>query len=129
MNKVCRTLAAGAMCISVLTASTAAHGFSDGHQLLEAATSGEELQSFGFVWYVKAVAETLLVLQQLEGSVSIGESRSSFCFPDTMTYHELADEIRLDLLKMNRSDMADVLDLKAPLLLISFFQLHFHCDQ
>ena len=52
-----------------------------------------------------------------------------FCFPDTMTYHELADEIRLDLLKMNRSDMADVLDLKAPLILISFFQLHFQCDQ
>ena len=122
-----RMLVASALCASVLTASTVASGFDDGHALLEAATSDETLLSANFVTYVRAVTDTLLFLQNTEGSIGVAGLQISFCFPEAFTYRDMADHIRLELLRLDQPAMDDFFDNPAAMVVSSLFVASFLC--
>ncbi len=91
----------GAICATVVVAMPQSAGaFKDGHALLKAAESKNEIQSFGFVMYVAGVAvgardvthrwKLLRMLNKRELDLT-----PPFCVPPKITYRDLADTVRI----------------------------------
>ena len=112
----------GALCAAlVVAAPQSARAFKDGHELLKAAESENEIQSFGFVMFVAGVALGVRDFERALEWSDDSEFNKTFCVGSPFTRRDVADAVRIWL--RNRSD----LQRPATVLIILALRDHFPC--
>lgn len=112
----------GAMCAALLVAAPqSARAFKDGHALLAAAESKDDIHKFGFAMFVAGVTQGIRdVVRALEWSDD-SKFNLAFCVGPPFTREDVADAVRIWL--RNRSD----LQRPATVLIVLALRDHFPC--
>ena len=117
-----RTWLLGVACAALVIAMPqSARAFKDGHALLKAAESKDDIQEFGFAMFVAGAA---LGIRDFEKALNWSDKRKfkrTICVKAPFTIRDIADAVRISLLK--RSD----LQRPATVLIIIALREHFPC--